>query len=74
MIFFSLSFRYIKKYALGKCDIYYMRELSNIDKSLVTIEVRNQEVVQSRIIDNQLPTKGQQDFINKWQKKILFNM
>lgn len=65
---------YIKKYALGKCDIYYMRELSNIDKSLVTIEVRNQEVVQSRIIDNQLPTKGQQDFINKWQKKILFNM
>lgn len=65
---------YCKRYALGKCDIYYMRELSNIDKSLVTIEVRNQEVVQSRIIGNKFPTKEQQDFINKWQKKILFNM
>ena len=62
---------YCKRYALGKCDIYYMRELSNIDKSLVTIEVRNQEVVQSRIIGNKFPTKEQQDFINKWQKKIL---
>lgn len=35
---------YTSRYALGETDIYFMRELSNKDKSLVTIEVRNGKV------------------------------
>ena len=62
---------YAERFALGKCDLYFMRELNKQDKSLVTIEVKNNVVVQSRTKHNNLPTKEQQKFILKTLKKLL---
>lgn len=63
---------YAERFALGKCDLYFMRELNKQDKSLVTIEVKNNMVVQSRTKNNNLPTKEQQKFIDSWQQNILY--
>lgn len=62
---------YSEKYADGKCDIYFMRKKSNKNKSLVTVEVRNNEVVQSRAKYNASPTEEQLIFLALWQKEIL---
>lgn len=62
---------YAEDYANSKCDIYFMRLVKNPKKSLVTVEVRNNKVVQSRIKNNQSPTKLQLDFLNKWELTIL---
>lgn len=64
---------YTERFALGKCDLYFMRNISQKDKSLVTIEVRDGVVVQSRTKNNNLPNKEQQRFIDIWQRKILYN-
>lgn len=62
---------YIEKASMGECDIYFLRLNSNIDKSLVTVEVRNNKVVQARIKHNNEPTKEQWKFLNKWEEKVL---
>lgn len=62
---------YAEKYAKGECDIYFMRSVSNPKKSLVTIEVRNNKVVQQRVKNNRDTTSSQKKFINLWQEKIL---
>lgn len=62
---------YAEKYANGNCDIYFMREVKQPKKSLVTIEVKNNRVVQSRIKNNAVPNKNQLAFINKWEQKVL---
>lgn len=62
---------YAEKYATGTCDIYFMRNINQPKKSLVTIEVRNNKVVQSRIKNNAAPNKKQLAFINKWERKVL---
>ena len=36
----------------GECDIYFMRLCSNPKKSLVTVEVRDNHVVQAKIKNN----------------------
>lgn len=41
------------------------------DKSLVTVEVRNNEVVQQRTKNNNDTTKEQKKFLKKWEKNIL---
>ena len=63
---------YAEKFALGDCDLYFMRELDRQNKSLVTVEVRNGVVVQSRAKNNSLPNEEQQKFLDIWQKKILY--
>ena len=62
---------YAEKYANGKCDIYFMRNISNPDKSLVTVEVINNKVVQSRIKNNLSPNKCQLDFLDNWEHNTL---
>ena len=64
---------YSEDYAKGKCDIYFMRLLCNKNKSLVTVEVKNNEVVQSRIKYNDPPTEEQKLFLEKWQQNVLQN-
>ena len=59
------------RYANREVDLYFMRLLSNINKSLVTIEVKNNVVVQCRIKNNRLPSKEQKLFIDKWQNTVL---
>ena len=62
---------YSEKYATGNCDIYFMRQVDNQDKSLVTVEVKNNEVIQSRIKYNEQPNAIQLLFLKKWQEQIL---
>lgn len=62
---------YAEDYASGECDIYFMRDVKEPDKSLVTVEVNGNKIVQSRIKYNNLPTNEQQKFLEKWEQKIL---
>lgn len=40
-------------------------------KSLVTVEVRDNEVVQARIKNNEKTTKKQNEFLDIWQKRSI---
>ncbi len=62
---------YAERIANGVCDIYFMRLLSEPKKSLVTVEVRNNKVVQQRTKFNEATTKEQQKFLELWERKIL---
>lgn len=62
---------YAEDYALGKCDIYLMRNRISPDKSLVTVEVKNNKVVQSSIKYNLNPNEKQKKFLEIWEQKIL---
>lgn len=62
---------YAEKIANKECDIYFMRLMSNKNKSLVTVEVRNNEIIQKRTRNNQCTTKEQDEFLNKWEKDVL---
>lgn len=62
---------YCQRYALGETDIYLLREKDNKDKSLVTVEVRNNSILQARAKCNNDPTNEQLNFLNLWQTKIL---
>ena len=62
---------YCEDYGLGYKDLYFMRRLDNPDKSLVSVEVRNNKIVQARIYDNYQPSKEQWNFLNRWQAKVL---
>ena len=48
-----------------------MRLSNTKDKSLVTVEVRNNEIVQQRTKNNNDTTKEQKKFLKKWEKNIL---
>lgn len=48
-----------------------MRNIKKQDKSLVTVEVKNNRVVQSRIKNNKDPNKKQFKFLEKWEQKVL---
>ena len=62
---------YSDKYAWGDTDIYFMRELKNPNKSLVTVEVRNGKIRQKYQKRNDIVTDDQQKFLNKWEKEVL---
>lgn len=62
---------YAEKYATGTCDIYFMRDIKNQKKSLVTVEVKNNKVVQSRIKNNNAPNEKQLQFLQKWERNVL---
>ncbi len=62
---------YSEKYAEGKADIYFMRLLKSKNKSLVTVEVRNNRVVQSRTKYNNSLEEKQLKFLKLWETKIL---
>ena len=62
---------YCEDYGLGYKDLYFMRKLDNPSKSLVSVEVRNNQIVKARIYDNDPPNKEQWKFLNKWQSKVL---
>lgn len=62
---------YAEKYADGRCDIYLMRDVKKPNKSLVTVEVKDNKIVQSRKKFNYSPTDEQKKFLEKWEQKIL---
>ena len=62
---------YAEKYAEGTCDIYFMRDINKQKKSLVTVEVRHNRVVQSRIKNNNSPSEKHIKFLRNWEQNIL---
>lgn len=62
---------YAERYAKGDCDIYFMRDITKQNKSLVTVEVRNNKVYQSRIKYNNSPNEKQIKFLQQWEDKVL---
>ena len=62
---------YAEKYAKGSCDIYFMRATDEPQKSLVTVEVKNNKVVQSRVKNNNNPNEKQIHFLQKWEQNVL---
>jgi len=62
---------YAQDYADKVCDIYVMRTTLDENTSLVTIEVRDNKVVQARIKHNGVPQGKEMKFIHLWEKSIL---
>lgn len=62
---------YAESYAEGECDIYFMRNNKTPDKSLVTIEVKNNNIVQSRTKNNYTPNESEKNFLKKWENNVL---
>lgn len=62
---------YAERIAKGTCDIYFMRLRKEKSKSLVTVEVKNNTIVQKRIKGNDPTTKEQDKFLDLWERKIL---
>ena len=48
-----------------------MRDIQNPKQSLVTVEVKNNKVVQSRIKNNNDPNEKQLKFLARWENTIL---
>ena len=65
---------YAERIADNECDIYFMRLLTEPNKSLVTVEVKGNKVVQQRTKFNNSTTKEQQKFLEKWEKEILMKV
>ena len=59
---------YVQKVIDGQCDILFLRHKDSLDKSLVTIEVRNGKIVQALQRYNHPLTKEQQEIVDKWNK------
>lgn len=62
---------YAERIAEGKCDIYFMRKLKQKGKSLVTVEVKENKIVQKRTKNNEVTSKDQDKFLNIWENRIL---
>ena len=56
---------YIKNVINGNCHILFLRKKDNPTKALVTIEVRNNKIVQARRRLNDPVTREQQTVIDK---------
>lgn len=61
---------YIDNVINGNCHILFLRKVDTPDKSLVTIEVRGNKIVQARRHFNELVSEEEQEVIDKWNKKF----
>lgn len=61
---------YIDKVIDGKCHILFLRKKDKLKESLVTIEVRNNHIVQARRRFNDPVTPEDQEVIDKWNEKF----
>jgi hypothetical protein len=62
---------YCEKYSRDECQIYFMREKDNIDKSLVTIEVNDCKIVQAKGKFNGYPKENLMKILREWEKTIV---
>lgn len=61
---------YIDNVINGECHILFLRKVKEPEKSLITLEVRNNTVVQSRGSYNRLPNEKEYEFIELYNRKI----
>ena len=59
---------YVQRVIDGHCDILFLRYKDRPDKSLVTIEVRNNKIVQALQRYNHPLTREQQETVDKWNR------
>lgn len=64
---------YIDKVIDGQCHILFLRKIDSPAKSLVTIEVRNNQIVQARRKFNDPVTDEEQKVIDYWNHKFANN-
>ena len=57
-------YRYVKDYVFGETIIVFMREKKNCENSLITIEIRNNFICQTKGILNRNPLKDEKEFIS----------
>lgn len=60
---------YIDKVIDGNCHIMFLRKKDNPDKSLVTIEIQQNQIVQARRRFNYSISEEEQEAVDKWNKK-----
>ena len=60
---------YINRVLKEDCHIMFMRPVDNIKHSYITLEIRNNRIVQAMRKYNQYPSKEEWEVINKWNEK-----
>jgi len=61
---------YIQNVIDGKTHIVFLRDKENIERSLVTLEIKNYKVVQAKGKFNRDVTREEQSIINKYNEKL----
>jgi len=63
---------YSEKYAMGNCNLFAVRNVNDISKSLITVEtdINNTRIIQTEQSHHRSITIEQQKFLNKWLKHI----
>lgn len=62
---------YSEKYANGNTDIYFLRNIKRPEKSLVTIEVKDNKIRQKYQKGNKSVNAEQNKFLKMWEEKVL---
>lgn len=62
---------YCERIAKNECQIYFMRKKEEQDKSLVTIEVRNNKITQARTKYNKPVEEKLLNVLKKWEKTLI---
>lgn len=60
---------YVKDVINDKCKILFLRPTASLDESLVTIEIRDNNIRQVKGRFNRLPGNEEMQFINKWSEE-----
>ncbi len=60
--------QYAESHANSETEIYFMRDKTNMDESLVTVEYRDGLIIQQQQKSHEQTTKEQAEFLNKWLK------
>ena len=64
---------YVDKVAKNETLILFMRNTEDIEKSLITIEVKDDTVTQIRGFANRLPYENEENFLKKWAENKKLN-
>lgn len=62
----SCLISYSSRWLNGSCMIFFIREQSSPEHSLVTVEVRDQKIVQAKGLLNRSLRPEEQEFLEKW--------
>ena len=60
---------YINRVLHEDCHIMFMRPVNDTDSSYITLEIRNNKIVQAKRKFNEEPSKEEYEIIDKWDEK-----
>lgn len=64
---------YYKRMAAGETNIMFLRRKNNVTQSLVTIEIKNGEIIQAKGKNNSNPKESEMSFIKEYRNYLLKN-